>query len=149
TTPVQDVVGTAELFPVQDPTDRIETRATDFRRHVRGIQPRGNRLRTQVFAQRRIQLAAGLHLRLIGIQLVFNELAGGFDDELLFFSQREVHEDTFFEGAAIESCAQACNSSNCRRSCSTCFAAGQSLWLGTALAVKPLIKVTTDLSTCS
>src|SRR6185437_1167360 len=47
------------------------------------------------------------------------------------------------------SSAHPCRSWSCKRSCSSCRAGGQSLWLATALAVTPLMKVTTDLSTCS
>src|ERR1700736_1567954 len=121
---MQNVASPSQLLLVENPADGVEPGAADFRRHIRREKPGIDSLRAQLSAQRLVQLAGGLNLLLVRIQLGLDELAGCFDDQLLLFGQREVHEDTFLEGAATVSCAQACKSCSCRRSCSTCLAAG-------------------------
>src|SRR6202023_3841880 len=120
-------VGPAQLLLVQDPTDRIEPRPAHFRGHVGSKQARIDGLGPQLPPAPFIELAGGLDLLLVGIQLALDELASRFYDQLLLFGQREVHEDTFLAGTATVSAAHVCSSCSCRRNCSVCLAAGPSL----------------------
>ena len=52
-------------------------------------------------------------------------------------------------GVPFNCTAQPCSNCSCRRSCTTCFSAGQSCGLATALAVRPLMNVTSERSTWS
>ena len=87
--PMERVIGAAQLFFIENPSQRVEAGTARFDRHVGGVEAGGNGLGLDFLTQRRAQNTGGLDLDFMRIEFVGDEIARRLDDHVLFFGELE------------------------------------------------------------
>ena len=89
---MQPVVGAAQFAVEQGHGQIVQAAAAERLRHVGGVEPHCDRPFLDLRDKVRPDLAGALDLFLVWVEFLLHESAGGFDNQFLFFGEREFHD---------------------------------------------------------